>query len=426
VQYSAAVLSNRLRALPSTDLITIMASLCPVCSPSFSSFCGFCLFSYKVQNHEPMNYLPVYLSSEPSTLGQLSALYSGKAALERNLQCIDQCCVRVTEVIQELVSLANAYQIFVVSQLQAWKATLTRDISNSVAEAEAVIAGKQREYQECYTCALLSCLENDFSLFDYQISIPSLEDLLYVEFSSLQLPELRNRRETRSINAPALAKYQDFPCFDLTTMQMSPQPASSPFLTQLKSPAWCLISENRVLCCYFEHPRSRCSLFDAKGLIGNCPDLLFPHTCGGLVVWRRAVHIFGGCEHATKGERLSLSLSHWALLPPMQIFQPECSPVVWQDAIYICGNSMIEVYDGAHFKALYFQMRGHIEGCAVVKEELVVVMSRHTMAISSSKKGLLARVVKEETQIPIVSAWSTRGLLSLILGAGQTSSFYYS
>ena len=86
------------------------------------------------------------------------------------------------------------------------------------------------------------------------------------------------------------------------------------------------------------------------------PDMLNGRYAHGIVVWKRAVHVFGSWLRNEGQLCESFDITAWTALPKMFHMRAYFTPVVWQEAVYLCGGHIntIEVYDGVSYSYCRF------------------------------------------------------------------------
>jgi len=108
----------------------------------------------------------------------------------------------------------------------------------------------------------------------------------------------------------------------------------------------------------------------------------------GIVVWKRAVHVFGSCLGDEGRLCESLDITAWTALPKMHHMRAYFTPVVWQEAVYLCGGHIntIEVYDGVSMELLPLRLPERSATMACAKgETLLMITERHSTLLSGKK-----------------------------------------
>lgn len=105
------------------------------------------------------------------------AVEAGKALLLRNLEAMDHCMAEFTQKVNDLINVIWQYGQTTIAQLTEEKATLERDIRESISEAERTLYEDNPILQEPFTALLKEYVDsrpNSLQLFSYQISSSEL------------------------------------------------------------------------------------------------------------------------------------------------------------------------------------------------------------------------------------------------------------
>jgi len=130
--------------------------------------------------------------------------------------------------------------------------------------------------------------------------------------------------------------------------------------------AWTVINHFQLIFCggfcgsQYERGTSLKAAYEVhrSGRVRQLRDMKFARDSCGLVLWRKAVYAFGSLngEGRSKYERLLLEdCQDWKLLGSMADPRANFRPVVWLQAIYLCGGfftDSIEVFDGRTLRLL--------------------------------------------------------------------------
>jgi hypothetical protein len=121
------------------------------------------------------------------------------------------------------------------------------------------------------------------------------------------------------------------------------------------------------------------------------PTMLSGHCDHGLIVWKDAVLVFGSSSRpeGVKCESLQLTASQWTFLP--ELYQPrwDFTPVIWQEAVFLCGGmcSLIEMFNGVTINVLKLNLLQFGKAVACTQgENLLILTSKHLTTLSKSRK----------------------------------------
>lgn len=376
---------------------------CPLCLP-LRPICSFCRFIQAARQPRPHpKYLRAYISKAPSPLQQRELFESGKSALLSNLARIDACVADFTKAMDARIARAKEYQSFVVGQLAAWKSDFSRDICESIAEVEAaIISENTQELLGKYSFPLLCNTANSLQIFNYiqTNKATKMRKQFTAQFNAVKPPDLPDDNQS-FLPAPTPPTEPAHLIPRLKGRQLKYINASTKLVTNSvnlhkkidvsEASLWVVVDPSRILLC-LANPRSTRSIVEMiypNGEVKACPDSHFSHYRGGLVTWKSAIFAFGGVEdkEGRTAERLSLSLSHWTRLPDMHESHCLFTPVVWQEAIYLCSGRSIEVFNSTEFRMLYLSLPMSNTGCVSVIQgnELVIIGSERSIVLSISR-----------------------------------------
>lgn len=383
-------------------------SVCPLCS-SLKPHCSFCRFIVAARETKPQpKYQRVYASESQSLPQQRVLFEQNKSALLSNLARIETCLADFTQAMDTRIERMKAYLDYVVDQIQIWKEELSRDIDESIEEVEAGLCGSKAELKAKFAFSLLCNKAESLRLFRYVETNKTTKTrkLFAGRFCPLTLPELASEchqpfflaHDQSTHLIPRIKerqlKYTD-PESRLTKLSLVLQKK----LDVNEASMWVTVDSNRILLSVANprFTRSTTEMIYRDGRVETCPDLHFPHSRGGLVVWKAAVFAFGGIEtrEGRTAERLSLSLSHWTRLPDMYEPHSHFTPAIWQEAIYLCSGRTVEVFDSFEFRILYLEVPLNSSGCVSMTQgnDLVVFGSECSIVLS----------ISSEDRIPVVS-----------------------
>jgi len=396
---------------------------CPLCFP-LKPHCSFCLFIEAARETKPQpKYQRAYASQPLSLLQQRALFEQSKSVLLSNLARIEVCLADFTQAMDTRIERTKAYRDFVVDQLQTWKEELSRDISESVAEVEAVLWGSNADMKAKYSFPLLCNAAESFKIVRYVESNKATKTrkLFAARFCPLRLPDLGPEcqaflpipepdQPTQLI--PRL-KERHIKYIDAETKLTKTSATLQKRLDVNEASIWVTVDTSRVLLCV-ANPRlahSAAEMVYLDGRVETCPDLHFSHSRGGLVVWKAAVFVFGGSANrdGRTAERLSLSLSHWTRLPDMHEAHSYFTPLLWREAIYLCSGRTVEVFDSFEFRILYLVVPLGCYGCVSITQgkDLVIFSSECSIVLSVSSDDRVPVVSVRDSYILRIPVWCT-------------------
>ena len=154
---------------------------------------------------------------------------------------------------------------------------------------------------------------------------------------------------------------------------------------------WAAVSSSSVVVCGFPSDANqavRCHMLHMDGRVEKLPDTQYDHQACGLIVWQKAIHVFGSYEE--KGSRkceglpLAALTQPWVALETMQKKRCYFTPVSWRAAIYLCGgwnNTTIEVFDGVQMRTANFHLPEGSCTLTVVRNNSLLVLSTNFLTV---------------------------------------------
>ena len=136
----------------------------------------------------------------------------------------------------------------------------------------------------------------------------------------------------------------------------------------------------RTVCLYIDNVLKTALLLHMTGEVESLPDMLFPHNNPGLVMWHRAIHVFGSYAGpgTTKSELMSINGTRtWSQLPDLHSARALFTPVVFLNSIYLCGgykNNSIECFTGTEMRLLDIHLPEHEVAITCVCGEFMVIL----------------------------------------------------
>ena len=168
---------------------------------------------------------------------------------------------------------------------------------------------------------------------------------------------------------------------------------------------WVAVDHDRVVACC-----GSCNLqtvleqrayeLHRSGEVLRLPDPITPHRNFGIIIWRNALHVFGGVVNK-QCEMMSLAWTHWRRIPDMAKERTNFTPAIWKDAVYLCGgwDISIEVWDGHTMRMLTLQLPERQTNISFVWRNMLVVLSCNTFVYISSETS--SSHVKKATASPL-------------------------
>jgi len=388
--------------------------LCPLRVLSISQTaetctCGYCAFYSTVRALAGLGrtYAPVFTSTPPAIAQQWALFEQGKQELLLNLSRVDECCAHFSQALETHILQAQAYRDLVISQFQQWKVQLSRDISESVAEVQAKLEGQGRDLQGKYSVPLWLYRPGNLTLFTFEQSSMTPTDYSLMPKAAYRTPRPADlkvdthqtkakRPKPEELPTVPLLSHSHIAFFDFDTMNSGPAVKLDRSVSVGYQSLWAVVGPSQVFLCNVSNRRSY--LVSGDGQVVSTPDTLFTHTDGGIVMWKAAIHLFGGSakSQGTSSERLSLSLSHWCKLPNMYESRFQFTPVVWRNSVYLCGGGdsrTVEVFDSYSFRLMYFLLPEPGKCVSAVYGEQLFMYASHKGVVIISDSGQVCPLV---------------------------------
>ena len=146
---------------------------CP-CGGSKMNLCGPCVGLHMEkypQRRHVMSSIDASADDSAAYLQEIARFEAGKTELEQIQAKIDQCCYELNESVEFVVAKLTAYRDECVSQLQAWKASLSIEIAEAVEEVQAALSGGKAEFRNKLSYSLKNFKPGSFD------SLSSLVDI---------------------------------------------------------------------------------------------------------------------------------------------------------------------------------------------------------------------------------------------------------
>lgn len=144
-----------------------------------------------------------------------------------------------------------------------------------------------------------------------------------------------------------------------------------------------------------------------SGLVKELKDMIYGRFSCGVVVWKKAVYVFGsfGGDGANKAEKGNLGGKEWKLVGEMHRPRSSFTPAVWLDSAFLCGgyrNNTIEAFDGEAIRLLDLQLPEGTNTLCCLHSSSLAVMTSHYLVLLS-KRG--TEVEKEEKRHSICALY---------------------
>ena len=201
-------------------------------------------------------------------------------------------------------------------------------------------------------------------------------------------------------------------CVDSNRLRFFDFPQESVFSVPLERSirvmncSWATVDNNRVVVCeggangktHTDNVLHTVLLLHRSGQVNALPSLIYPHNNPGMVVWRRAVHVFGSFAGpgGERCERMHLG-STWELLPDMHSPRATFTPAIWRDAIYLCAghsNTSIETFDGVTMRLLEISLVEAGITVTCVRGDTLLVFTRGYLTTLEGTFRPVARVAR--------------------------------
>ena len=332
-------------------------------------------------------------------------LAAGREELLSNLEAVDQCCEQLSQAIDYLVLQAHQFRDSELARLQTHKAALSRDIQESLDEAQSTLQLDETQVRGKYTRHLRSFQKGSLLLFKFDLDLSFVDVCLrYLLRTNISHPlPTTQPRETRKQPGPAPALLctlgsDRLSLYDFTYCQWSKAVTLHTQLVLDEGSRWTTVDASRVFVCgktlaatNDEALAQRAYFVFRTGEVQTLPNMLRGHDSPGVVLWRQSAFVFGGffaaSEEAGKSsESLCMDTLVWKQGPSMQERRYNFNPVVWREAIYLCGGwtAAVEVCDGISVKALQVSLPECIVGTLsfVRGTELAVISETYLTLIA--------------------------------------------
>ena len=181
------------------------------------------------------------------------------------------------------------------------------------------------------------------------------------------------------------------------------------------SSRWTVMDEARVVVCGGGETEGEAwksaYILNRRGGVKELPEMLFGHSCAGLIMWRAAVHIFGSVlrNGERRAECLRLSASKWEMLPSMQEQRTCFTPVEWRNLLYLCGGvytESIEIFDGTDMKVIGVKLPVGGVTAAYVFDGKLMVLTEYQINVISKENDSEELIQTEIREFSPVSAYT--------------------
>ena len=385
------------------------------CTIPVTYLCDSCFIPHRNKNPSLVHCTAtVEVPNFPQYLQRCQVFVQGKEELLGNIARIDLCCTEITNAVETLIVQIQQYKDEFLKQLQAMKGEMTREINQSIEEAEASIGQDTVELKGKYSAALRHYVPNSLTIFTYQIDCTqvyaSLQSLIQIQFSpSPQPSSLSAAIPPAQVQTAEIywVTGKSVQCFDVRTSQLHPPvQLRTPILADENS-RWAVVDSGRVVLCGggkgdtseslvisgYSKPRKTAYLLSKTGEVETLPELQYGHQSPGVIAWNGRVLVFGSSRGpgGRQCEALVLTGQTWEAFAEMHKKRFEFTPAIWRDSVYLCGgarNRTVEVFDGVSLQLLEFRFPEGIQCMACAHgETLLVVTVNYLIVLSRTGSG---------------------------------------
>jgi len=334
----------------------------------------------------------------------------GREELQQNLTRIDLCCSELSSAVDTLITRASQYRDDFIRQMRTWKAEVSAQIDESIAEVEATLAQEEVKLHRTYSATLRNYTPGDLVLFRFEVNSHQvdacLQDLVRTHF-----PE--SKPASPDLPEPELPEIfwvteSTIQWFDASSLQWH---ALVPLHSRIQvngGSRWAIVDATRVVVCgggkgemYSASEGSKTAYLVGKsGTELALPDLHYGHRSPGVLVWKDRILVFGSfcAEGAREGEALRQRASQWEVLPQMCKKRCGFTAALWQEAVYLCGgwdNCSVELFDGVAVRLLALSLPEGSGAIACVSGDMLLVFTDHYLVTLSTNDGQATLTAKK-------------------------------
>lgn len=326
------------------------------CSSANTYLCDLCFLAHRNKNPRLVHTtVPIDVSEDVVGYQHRCQVFAaGRQELLSNLNCIDQCCEELGNAVEGFVTQVRLFKDDFIAKMQVWKTHFSSEINESVAEVERSLGEPTVQLRGAYSMALRNYTPGSLSLFRYQVNTSAFDIALRSLISTSFSPPSTQSTDLYWVTENTLQ------WFDVSTEQYHPPVSLSTHIQLNANSRFACLGVDKVIVVGGGADtfvwKSAYKVSKA-GEVEGLPDMKYGHRSPGLIVWKGRAHVFGsyvgsgGCE----GESWMEREVQWTALPQMRKQRSCFTPVIWDQAIYLCGgrnNTTVETYDGVDLRLL--------------------------------------------------------------------------